>query len=153
MKMKYSYLMVMLLATLLCSSLQGQATHYVTLNVDTDDLRNNQNASDVCYFTVDEATEVLDNDSPETFTILVDVGDNIVWNGVSTSPSNVAVHIKKIKYKRGPRIFGNDEINGEISVSASIIRGSGADGYVYTIQFRVGDENRVYTIDPIIKTK
>jgi hypothetical protein len=153
MRTKYPFLLTLIFVVLLCSGIYGQVSHYVTLNVNTDELRNNQNAAAVSYFTVDEATEVINNDSPVNFTILVDVGDNVVWNGVSTSSSNEAVEIKKIKYKRGPRIFSNDDMDGEVSVSAIIIRGTGDEGYVYTIQFRVGDSNRVYTIDPIIKTK
>ncbi len=153
MKLNHPFLIVLVSATLCFTGVYGQNTHYVTLNVDTDALKNNQNAGAVSYFTTDDATEVLNNDSPETFTILVDVGDNIVWDGVSTAPSNEAIRIKKIKYKRGPRIFSNDDIDGEVSVAAGIIRGTGPDGYVYTIQFQVGDKNRVFTIDPVIKTK
>jgi hypothetical protein len=135
-----------------CGMAAGQATHKITLHVDTGTLNNNQTAAASSYFTVGPETEVLDNSSAENFTILVDVGDNIVWNGTSTSGS-VAVKIKKIKYKKGARIFSSDEIDGEANVEAGVIRGSTANGYVYTLQFQVGESNRVYTIDPIIKTK
>ena len=135
-----------------CGMAAGQATHKITLHVDTGALYNNQNAAATSYFTAGPETEVLDNSAAENFTILVDVGDNIVWNGVSTSGS-VAVKIKKIKYKRGARIFSSDEVDGEANVEAIIIRGSTANGYVYTLQFQVGESNRVYSIDPIIKTK
>ncbi len=130
----------------------GQETHKITLHVDTGALHNSQNADADSYFTTGPETEVLENSSAENFTILVDVGDNIVWNGVSTSGSE-AVNIKKIKYKRGARIFSSDEVDGEANVEATIIRGSTAKGYVYTIQFQVGESNRVYSIDPIIITK
>jgi hypothetical protein len=153
MRAKYTFLICLFFVALLCDGLYGQATHYVTLHVDTDELQNRQNVPASSYFTVDEGTEVLNNDSPESFTILVNVGDNIIWNGKAIAPSGEAVKIKKIKYKRGGRIFSNDDIDGEVSVSAMIIRDSGDEGYVYTIQFRLGDSNRVYTIDPVIKTK
>ncbi|MGB5369822.1 MAG: hypothetical protein WBN18_05285 [Flavobacteriaceae bacterium] len=135
-----------------CGMAAGQATHTITLNVDMDALLNSPNAAAASYFTVGPETEVLDNSSAENFTVLVDVGDNIVWNGMSTSGSE-AVKIKKIKYKRGARIFSSDEVDGEANVEASVIRGSTATGYVYTLQFQVGESNRVYSIDPIIKTK
>ena len=141
--------MVLLFSGMMAS---GQATHMITLNVDTGALNQSQNAAATSYFTVGPDTEVLDNSTPENFTILVDVGDNIVWEGASTSGPE-AVKIKKIKYKRGARIFSSDEIDGEANVEAIIIRGSTDNGYVYTIQFQIGESNRVYTIDPVIKTK
>ncbi|MCJ7468208.1 MAG: hypothetical protein MUO53_16130 [Maribacter sp.] len=153
MNTKYSISIFLFFVALLFGGVYGQTTHYVTLHVNTEELQNNQNAAAVSYFTVDEATEVLNNDSPESFTILVNVGDNIVWNGLATAPSGEAVEIKKIKYKRGGRIFSNEDIEGEVSVSALVIRDSGDEGYIYTIQFWLGDSNRVYTIDPVIKTK
>jgi hypothetical protein len=124
----------------------------ITLYVDTAALQINPNAAAISYFTVGPNTEVLDNSAPENFAILVDVGDYIIWTGASSSGSE-AVKIKKIKFKHGGRIFSSDEIDGEATVEAGVIRGSTAKGYAYTIQFQVGNGNRVFHIDPIIKTR
>ncbi len=137
---------------LACSVLGSIATSYaqetreITLNVDTK----NPNPASACYFTTDPNTSVLDNSSPEAFTIIANVGDNIVWRGISSTDPNSVVNIKLIKYSRGPRIFSRNDIPGEGTVQATIIRG-GQDAYKYEIHFTIGGPGHVYKIDPKIK--
>ena len=124
----------------------AQKTQEITLNVDTK----NPNPVTTSYFTTDPNTSVLDNSSPEAFTILANVGDNILWRGTSSTDPNAAVKIKLIKYSRGPRIFSRNDIPGEGTVQATIIRG-GQDTYKYEIHFTIGGPGPVYKIDPKIK--
>ena len=126
--------------------LYAQVTHEITLNVDTK----NPNPGKACYFKVGKNTTVLNNSSPETFTIFAQVGDNIVWKGVSSTEPNILVRISTIKYISGPRIFSSDTIKGDMLVQATVIRGGNVP-YKYQIQFSSGSNSRMYTIDPKIQ--
>jgi len=125
-------------------------THVITLHVDTNTI-SNPNPGASCFFSVDEGTTVLDNSSVESFTIYADVGDIIVWQGVS-SVSNDAVNIKMIKYSHGPRIFSEDEFYGESSVQGIIVRDTrGQEDNKYEIFFDVIHSGAKYKIDPKLK--
>lgn len=148
--MKLSKILFIFLACSVLGSITtsyAQATREIILNVDTK----NPTPSSACYFTTDPNTSVLDNSSPESFTILANVGDNIVWRGTSSTDPSTTVNIKLIKYSRGPRIFSRNDIPGEGTVQATIIRG-GQEAYKYEIHFTIGGPGRVYKIDPKIKT-
>lgn len=137
------FVLTMVVAT---HGLYAQAAHEITLNVDTK----NPNPGNACYFKVGKSTTVLNNSSPETFTILAQVGDNIVWKGVSTTEPDTPVRMISIKYISGPRIFTSDIIKGDKLVQATVIRG-GKTPYKYQIQFSVGSKTGIYTIDPKIQ--
>jgi len=127
-------------------NLHAQATHEITLSVDTK----NPNPGKACFFKVGNSTTVLNNNSPETFTIFARVGDNIVWKGLSSTEPNIPVRITAIKYISGPRIFTSDSIKGDKLVQATVIRGGKAP-YKYQIQFSVGSNTEIYTIESKIQ--
>lgn len=143
---KISRIVFVLTVALATHGLQAQATHEITLNVDTK----NPNPGKACFFEVGKGTMVLNNSSPETFTIFARVGDNILWKPVSSTEPNTPVRITAIKYISGPRIFTSDTIKGDRLVQATVIRGGKAP-YKYQIQFSVGSKSDIYTIDPKIQ--
>lgn len=150
MKKNNQLLGLLSLALLLSGAMMGQATHVVTLHVDTNTI-SNPNPSASCYFSVSEGTNILDNNSPEAFTIYADVGDTIIWQGVS-SVSDDPVNIKMIKYSNGPRIFSEDDIPGDNSVQAIVVRDTrNQDDYKYQIFFDVIRSGARFQIDPKIK--
>jgi hypothetical protein len=147
MKLKrISWIVFVLIITATLHGLNAQAAHEITLNADTK----NPNPGKACFFKVGKGTTILNNSSPETFTIFAQVGDNIVWKGVSSTEPNIPVRIRAIKYISGPRIFTSDVIKGDKHVQATVIRG-GKVPYKYQIQFRVGSNTTIYTIDPKIQ--
>jgi len=146
MKLNRTNLFAFVLITVLASQLMyAQAVHEITLNVDTK----NPDPAKTCYFKVGKTTSVLNN-TPANFTIFAQVGDNIVWKGVSSTEPNTPVNVAAIKYISGPRIFSSDVIKGSESVKATVIRG-GKTPYKYQLQFSVGSNTSMYTIEPKIQ--
>jgi len=143
---KICWIVIVLTIALATHGLYAQSVHEITLNVDTK----SPNPGKACYFKVGKNTTVLNNSSPETFTIFAKVGDNIVWKGVSSTEPKLPVKITAIKYISGPRIFSSDAIKGDKIVQATVIRG-GKTPYKYQIQFSVGSNTGMYTIDPKIQ--
>ncbi len=143
---KISWIVFVLTIVLAAHGLYAQSAHEITLNVDTK----NPNPGKACFFKVGKNTTVLNNNSPETFTIFAQVGDNIVWKGVSSTEPKLPVNITAITYISGPRIFSSDTIKGDKLVQATVIRG-GKTPYKYQIQFSVGSKTGAYTIDPKIQ--
>lgn len=128
-------------------NLHAQAAHEITLNVDTK----NPNPGKAYFFKAGKSTKVLNNNSPEAFTIFAQVGDNIIWKGVSSTEPDIPINITAIKYISGPRIFTSDSIKGDKLVQATVIRGGKAP-YKYQIQFSVGSNTEIYTINSKIQT-
>ena len=143
---KISRSVLVLAIALATHGLYAQAAHEITLHVDTK----NPNPGKTCHFNVGKNTTVLNNSSPETFTIFAQVGDNIVWKGASSTEPNIPVKITAIKYISGPRIFTSDTIKGDKLVQATVIRG-GKTPYKYQIQFSIGSNSGTFTIDPKIQ--
>ena len=143
---KISWIFFVLTMVLAAHGLNAQATHEITLNVDTK----NPNPGKACFFKAGKNTTVLNNSSTETFTIFARVGDNIVWKGLSSTEPNIPVRITAIKYISGPRIFTSDSIKGDKLVQATVIRGGKAP-YKYQIQFSVGSNTEIYTIESKIQ--
>jgi hypothetical protein len=138
-------IVIVLIIAVFSYELNAQAVHEITLNVDTK----NPDPSRTCYFEVGKITTVLNN-TPANFTIFALVGDNIVWKGVSSTESNTPVRIRAIKYISGPRIFSSDVIKGGESAEATVIRG-GKTPYKYQLQFSVGSNTAIYTIESKIQ--
>ncbi len=150
MKKTNAFLCLFSLLLLVSGTGFGQATHLITLNVDTNTI-SNPNPAASCYFTVGEGTNVLDNSSVEAFTIYADVGDIIIWQGVSTV-SEDPVNIKMIKYSNGPRIFSEEETTGDNTVEAIVVRDTrNQSDYKYQIYFDVIRSGARFKIDPKIK--
>lgn len=126
----------------------------VTLRVNTSEI-DKDNLSSACDFGQEEGI------SNEDFTIVVNVGDVITWEGVSSNaPETDVVDITKIKYVRGKNIFGKDlatsgrgknqKVSGKVLSSTAV----GGD-YKYDISFTVTNNgvkrNGTFHIDPKIQ--
>ncbi|MBT8182589.1 MAG: hypothetical protein KJO53_13485 [Eudoraea sp.] len=142
---KTNFLVLVIIVALASHGLYAQSVHEITLNVDTK----NPDPAKTCYFKVGKTTSVLNN-TPANFTIFAQVGDNIKWKGVSSTESNTPVRIRAIKYISGPRIFSSDVIKGGESAEATVIRG-GKTPYKYQLQFSVGSNTSMYTMEPKIQ--
>lgn len=126
----------------------------VTLRVDTKEI-NKDNLSTTCDFGQEEGI------SNEEFTITVNVGDVITWEGVSsTSPDTDVVDITKIKYVKGKNIFGKDldttDKGKNQKVSGKVLSSTAVGGdYKYDISFSVTTNgvkrNGTFHIDPKIQ--
>lgn len=130
----------------------------ITLFVDTAELGTNNDAPGGCTFKVDPPSAIVTNDpnDPKTFTIKVNDGDTVVWEGITTSDKDVKM--KKITYIKGTEIFKSKSIKGETKdgkekVKAKAIKKTLKDkDFEYLIRFRV-DGFGNYKIDPKIQVK
>jgi hypothetical protein len=131
----------------------GQQVREIVLYVDTGNIQN-PNVNDFCNF--GQPADI----SNEDFTTDANVGDTIVWRGVSSTNPDDQVLIESINHegdKGGREIFGQNVLPGENGMVQGVVRNSTAGGppYKYKITFRVlnNDEPRqgVYNIDPKIR--
>ncbi len=128
-----------------------QANVTITLHVDTGNI-DNKNTATTCDFGQDEGI------SNEDFTVAVNVGDIITWEGVSSSsPSTDVVEITKIKYVKGKNIFGKDLGPGNNrKITGKALSSTATEGdYKYDISFTVTNNgakrNGTFHIDPVIQ--
>ncbi len=123
----------------------------ITLNVDTGKITKDNTAT-TCSF-VGQAAKTHNKD----FTITANVGEIIIWEGVSsTSPENDTVHIRRIKYEDGTKIFKSDKFKGVRKVSGEVIFNTkDKPDYKYKISFTVFNDgvkrNGLFKIDPKIQ--
>jgi len=128
--------------------------HYITLNVDTATVTK-QNTDSTCNFGQE------DGSSNEEFTIYVNVGDTIIWEGNSSSSEEDTVDITAINYKGQPNIFGQNHLNGNgespEQVEGTVVTGDAGTTVKYTVSFKVYNNgvkrNGTYHIDPKIVIK
>ena len=125
-----------LLPVFLLTNLQAQTERVITLEVNTADIEN-PNVNDFCNF-LGQDPEV----SNEDYTIEANIGDVIIWRGVSTSSPDDRVEIRAINHQgnRGGRdIFGSNRLGGQNGEVRGTILNRTEDGtdYKYKIQFRV----------------
>ena len=137
------------------STVQAQpppATRTVTLYVNTAQI-DNQNVNASCNFGQDASI------SNEEFTIDVNVGDVITWQGVSANaPSTDVVNIVSINHEGGKNVFGENIIksNGQApeTVTATALYKTEGSKYKYKISFTVSNgvnkRNAMFHIDPKI---
>ena len=141
----------------------AQQTHYVTLHVNTAEITS-QNESSVCYFTAQspDAEQIRTDEDLENFTIHVNAGDLIIWNGVSSnSPDTDYVNITSINYQGGENVFDQNVLNGNGETPEIVVGmvNDGTNGYTekYVIYFTVyvNGEKRggKFHIDPKIAVK
>ena len=142
-------------ALLLCTFLSSfaQETVVITLNVNTGQI-DNKNLASTCNFGQDDGI------SNEDYTVVVNVGDNIVWEGVSTSSEDDIVNITMIKYVGGKNIFGKDlgpdGNDPKQKVRGKVLSSTDGNAYKYDISFTVINNgvkrNGTFHIDPKIQT-
>lgn len=130
---------------------QTTNTHVITLNVETQQIVNPE-IDEFCNFGQAEDTENKD------FTIEANVGDVIMWKGVSSdAPSTDAVKIVSIDHESGTNFFGTGSLdnNGQDFVLGVIKSGNAGEEQKYTLRFTVfngtSQRNGIFVIDPKIK--
>ncbi len=146
-----------LLLFLFCALSFGQTSESVKilLTVDTSLLGEDSKAPGGCTLTATPESVVIPGESnPKMFTIVVQDGADIEWEGVTQDGEEVK--IKKIGFLKGINIFDSRNIFGKIKdgkekVNAKIKRKTapGLD-YEYLIEFKVQGVGK-YTLDPKIK--
>ena len=103
--------------------------------------------TEACYFLGGEGVNPMD------YTTVAELGEEITWIGRSTSDED-SIDIKMIKYERGINVFDKDSIQGERIVRGRIINRTTEDQpYKYKIFFKVNNTQRMYRIDPLIRTR
>lgn len=146
--------MITALLFLACSTFSiAQTTHTITLNVNTAEITN-QNSGEQCNF---GQAEGITN---EDFTIEAQVGDIVVWKGLSTNaPETDVVHITAINHEGGVNIFDKNVLRGNGQdpevVIGMIVQGAPGDVEKYKVSFKVynnGEKrNGTFHIDPKIR--
>ena len=141
---------------------QDQQTHTITLYVNTSEI-NRENVNEVCYFIAETSGEdpIQSDGDIENFTIEVNLGDIVIWKGVSTSSEDDVVNIKRIKHEKGPDVFDNPDLPGNgqnrEQVQGTVKRGNRGDIEKYKIHFKVLINGNPppgnFKIDPKIKMK
>ena len=132
-----------------CNS-KVQKTHTIILNVDTGKIVK-PNIDPFCNF--GQPANISNRD----YAIKVDIGDIIIWEGVSSSaPSTDIVNITSINHEGGVNVFGRNVLRGngdspEI-VIGRVLHGAPGDEDKYSISFTVYNNkdkrNGSFRIDP-----
>ena len=144
-----------LLILLFCSLSFGQskAKTVVTLVVDLSQIGDDPNDPKGLSFEVDPGTTAINKMDPKEFTITVDKGTEIKWQGRTTTGENV--RILKIQYKSGIDTFKDEKIRRCLfgrRVRKTTKLSTGEGYYVYQIKFRPKKSIRYY-LDPKIKVQ
>ncbi len=150
--MKKTSQILIAMVLLFSNAFYGQAQHTITLNVDTANLtKDNVTSESITHFSVSD-TQIIDVASPaENFTIIVADGATIIWEGVSISPGDDTVEIFMIKWEKGPKIFGPNDLEGNGNVQGVVNGNTPNEPFKYQILFKVNGSGQMYQIDPKIK--
>lgn len=140
---KQLLLLIAILSLSFCGISYGQTTHVITLNVDEEG---------AFSFSAGPDTEVIDDSSPEAFTILVFEDDEVEWEG--NAASGAIVDIEKIKFPKDAKPFKTKNLdgkknNGKKKAKGKVAKDKKNKTYKYVIDFTVGGEP--FSIDPGIK--
>lgn len=132
------------------SNSYAQETHTITLYVNTSTI-DDHNTDETCNFGQEAGIENRD------YTIEVNVGDTIIWKGVSTSSDEVLVNITAINHEGGKNVFDQNKLRGDgqvpESVIGTVVNGEPGDEDKYKISFKMSNRNGTFHIDPVIKIK
>lgn len=129
--------------------LLAQQTHVVNLTVNTADIDRRSIADNSSFGQTDDT-------SNEDYTILVSLGDTIVWQGLSSSnPTDHIVNIKSINHVGGARLFDRNVLNGDNGTPQRVIgiitEGRSGDEKKYNIFFKLSNKRGTFKIDPKIR--
>lgn len=128
-------------------------THIITLTVDTDNI---QKPDIDKYCTFGQSSSIPNED----YTVVVNVGDHIIWRGVPKhGKTSSVVNITSINYEGGNNIFGRNTIRGNgqtpETVHATVMSGTAGEEETYEINFTVFNNgkqrNGRFQIDPKIQ--
>ena len=144
-------LMVLALFSISTKSI-SQETIYLTLTVDTSQITH-QDSYQYCSFEGQEA-----GTDTRVYTINANIGDTIIWHGVSSSsPNSDVVNITSINYQGGTNVFGRNVLQGEGGTVTGSVQydTAGREDYKYVISFKVENASNsrpgTYHVDPKIK--
>lgn len=158
MKTKEQRFFLLVIVLFVCTGISfAQATHLVTLHVDTQQL-NNGNNKKAFSFSASQGTAVENGDDPEEFTIIVNENDEIEWEGLSSS--GAIVHIEEIEIMDDTtkpdreKVFKNKKSkgkkkNGKKKIKEKVKPNTKNNVYKYFIRFTIGTSS--FEIDPKIK--
>lgn len=154
MKTNYQSVVPFFLLTLFFTGLSySQETYTVTLNVDLDVL-NQGNPAKACAFNSD--AEVVDNSSPESFTILVGENDEIIWEAFASDGQELDVESIEFLTGNGTGPFGKTKLEGKKKrgqekkkAKGKVKRNMSGREFKYNFSFSVNSD--IYVIDPKIK--
>jgi len=156
MKTSFRYLLPLLFTFCLTSgALYSQQLHTVTLHVDLNQL-NQGNPSKACTFSADANTDVIGDNTPENFTIVVNELDEIEWvaiasNGEEIDIENVEVFTPTGKEKpfKKNKLRGKRANSNKKKVKSEIKRNTKGNTYKYNVEFSVNGVP--FIVDPKIK--
>jgi len=138
-----------------------QETVTLTLIVNTSNFNaDNLNAS--CTFEAQWSNSgqvIRSNGNLEDFTIEVNVGDIIVWEGISSTSENDVIDIKRIAQANNTRIFNNERNDGQMRgnsnketvVDKVLFNTNGRPDYKYDVFFKINRSGPTHKIDPKIR--
>ncbi|MBT8283165.1 MAG: hypothetical protein KJO86_05460 [Muriicola sp.] len=155
--LKHFYQTIFILLLLIGNYSCESETVVITLTVDTAQLGNDRNNPGGCSLSATPASVVIvDDGDPKTFTIRVDKGTQLTWEGVTTTGDDIKM--KNITYVKGTNIFNRNSIPGKVRNGKEKVKGKARrktakdKDYVYKIKFKV-DEFGNFTLDPKIRVK
>lgn len=135
------------------SDIFGQTVHTIKLYVNTADIKM-PNINNYCNF------RQTDGSSNEDYTIVVEVGDIIIWEGISTSSKDDVVNIIFINHQGGDNIFNKNILKGngevpELTIGKALNITRRKKDYKYQLFFSVlnnGVQRKgLFQIDPKIR--
>lgn len=133
----------------------AQEAHMVTLYVDLDRL-NQGNPSQACTFSADPDTEVLGDNTPENFTIVVEEQDDIEWMAVGSDGEEIDIENVEFMTQAGKekpfnknKLEGNRDNSGKKKVKDKVKKNTSGNTYKYNIEFSVDGES--FIVDPKVK--
>lgn len=140
------------------TAIKAQSTQRITLQVNTSSI-SARTVNSAASFGQD--TEEVSN---EDFTVNVSIGDEVIWDGISTSSNKDEVLIISINHEGGARLFAKNVLRGEGGVVSDVVASSDGDKRIqagdtekYTIRFRVVRNGEtlpgVFQIDPKLVVK
>ncbi len=150
-KIKQTLFLLTISLILFANDTIAQETIYVTLNVNTAEVKTD-GAHNYCRF--EGQSESMDT---RDFTINANVGDTIIWEAVSSSSDDDQVKITAIDYEGGTNVFSSNKMRGENGVVTGKINKdtAGKDAYKYTISFKIMTNGQLrpgtFQVDPKIK--
>lgn len=131
----------------------AQEVHTITLFVNTSEIKK-PNSDDSCNFGQEEGIANRD------YTIHANIGDTIIWEGVSTNaPDSDEVQIVSINHEGGKNVFSENILKSDSNnpgrVVGIVVNGEEGDEDKYAISFTVMNNGRkrngMFRIDPKIK--
>ncbi|MDR5589237.1 hypothetical protein [Christiangramia sp. SM2212] len=151
MKAKITILVFFISLFSINTSIYSQNNPMITLEVDTENINEN-NIDEMATFGQPSETKNRD------FTLEVEMGDVIIWQGRATQSSGGLVRIKLFRHDDGVKLLGTSRIaeqNDTGVVVGKVQAGNPGDIEKYTLKFEVrkrGSQTWTeYFIDPKLK--